>query len=374
MIPTQQFEPAYMGEFLKTYKSPLINTNKIINFFRTEPTTFVPSAIITRDVQFPDVSFYQGEVDYSIMSTKTSAIVIRAGQNVWVDEQFERNYHEATASGMFKGIYWFYDDRRSPGEQANVLVSILHGKHIEMEVFIDWENTYGGQFKGLQNVVAMMQAVERAGLDIKGVGLYTGYYWFISNSNAITNANQYAYLKARPLWEAWYTSNPSNVLIPAPWSSLTDWQFGTPVVFWGQQTSELDMNWFNGSQQDFNQRYGGITPPPSGGKMKGLMKNYTVNIRDALNVAVGQLTVNDVVYGPVAIIGGREKIAFSRVYRADGTIQSLGSDCTAVTNDAMTPPLYYMTLTSEQEPVHEKKITKSTVFFDDNTSVDLFPQ
>lgn len=83
--------------------------------------------------------------------------------------------------------------------------------------------------------------------------------------------------------------------------------------------------------------------------MKGLMKNFTVNVRDAAGNVKTQLKVNDAVYGTV-YTDNRERIRFSKIYRADGTIENLGGECNAVTNDAAIPPVYYMTLTNEQEP------------------------
>jgi GH25 family lysozyme M1 (1,4-beta-N-acetylmuramidase) len=249
-------DEARMGEFLREYNPPLVSLNATLNYFLTKPVKLPPSALITMEVQFPDVSFWQGEVDYEIMSTKTKAIILRAGQNTWVDTQFDRNYAEAKRKGLLVGVYWFFDGRASPGEQAELLISLLRNKKLELEVYIDWEHNYGGAHEGLRNVVAMMEAVERAGLDIKGVGLYTGYYFFRANSNPAANASQYIYLKGRVLWEAWYTNNSAEVLVPAPWTALTHWQLGTPVVAWGQQSLEIDMNFFNGTKQEFEQRYG----------------------------------------------------------------------------------------------------------------------
>lgn len=202
------------------------------------------------------------------MSLQTSEIILRIGQNLWIDDEFERNYLESKKNGILVGGYWFYDDRISPREQAEILISALQGKKFELEVYIDWENTYGGEFKGLRNVVAMMELVEYANriglIHVKGIGIYTGYYWFRANSNPVTNASQYAYLRTKPLWLAWYTENPLQVLIPAPWLELTLWQWGTPAWAWGQKTREIDMNWYNGSRQEFDFIYGtssGEEPP-----------------------------------------------------------------------------------------------------------------
>lgn len=246
---------AYAGQFLRDYQPPRVSLNATVNYFLAKPTVLRPTALITQEVAFPDVSFYQGEINYEVMSLNTDAIILRAGQGRWKDEQFERNYAEAKRVGLLVGVYWFYDGRVSPGEQAALLISMLQDKYLELEVFIDWERNYGGAHEGLRNVVAMMQVVEAAGLMIKDVGLYTGYYWFRSNSNTVANAGQYSYLSRKPLWEAWYTNNASQVLIPAPWTSLFHWQWGTPSVAWGQKSIEIDMNFFNGTTLEFRQRY-----------------------------------------------------------------------------------------------------------------------
>ena len=75
-----------------------------------------------QQVEFPDVSFWQGVIDWRKMG---SAVIIRAGQNVWVDTKFETNRTEAVARGMAWGVYWFYDDRVSPGAQADTLARLF---------------------------------------------------------------------------------------------------------------------------------------------------------------------------------------------------------------------------------------------------------
>jgi hypothetical protein len=94
--------------------------------------------------------------------------------------------------------------------------------------------------------------------------MYTGYWWLREHSNAITNAAQYNYLKTHDLWLAWYSTDAASVLIPAPWTSLLYWQFGTPSEGhqYGVETIEIDMNYFNGTQADFDTRYGAVTLPP----------------------------------------------------------------------------------------------------------------
>lgn len=241
------------------------------------------SALVTQQVQFADVSFYQGVIDWNRMATKAPAAIIRAGQNLWVDSQFVRNYSEAKRVGMKRGVYWFYDSRIHPDTQADILINLLKNDRPEMEIFCDWELNYGGSYFALPNAVRFMQRVEQ-GLPGSRLGMYTGYYFFRDNSSPTTNANEYAYLKNKALWLAWYTSNPAYVQIPAPWTKLTHWQWGTPAwgADWGVDSGNIDMNWHNGTVEEFNQAYGGTVPPspppPSnGGNMQEI--NYANGVR-----------------------------------------------------------------------------------------------
>jgi GH25 family lysozyme M1 (1,4-beta-N-acetylmuramidase) len=306
--------PARMGENLRTPAFPTIHT--AINYLTTHPKrAFTPSAIIVTEKDVPDVSFYQLEIDYDVMQSKTDALFMRSGQRNWIDTQFERNYLQCRQRRMIRGIYDFYDDTASPKTHVDRIVNQLGTDLPEMEIYIDWERTYGGQFRGLPNVVATMQSLEDR-LNVEA-GLYTGYYWFRANSNPITNASQYNYLKLKPLWLAWYTNNPADVLIPAPWNKLTWWQYGTPIEDYGQQTFEIDKNFFNGTISEFYSRYGGSpTPPQPGEPMYFRVVIQSLNMRSsAVNLGTGNdlgndnLSLNDVIeVDPVPFNGTWRKI------------------------------------------------------------------
>jgi len=278
MIIDHTFEPAHMGQFIRTYQPTKWNAHRLINDLFGARHAYAPSAIIIQEKLFPDVSYWQQEINWDVMRSKTDAAIIRAGGNVWPDAQFENNWSRAKEVGIKRGSYWFYDDRIDPGRQAALWVSLLGNDLPEMEFWCDWENTYGGSFGGLRNVVAFMQSVEALLPGVR-VGLYTGYYWFRDHSNPITNATQYAYLKERPLWLGWYMADASQVLIPAPWTQLLLWQWGTPAVgaLYGVQTEEIDMNTFNGTLADFENRYG-VTIPPPGGTMPDHFMKLTPNV------------------------------------------------------------------------------------------------
>ena len=59
----------------------------------------------------PDISFYQDDnetpqgVDFVKMRTVTDWVIIRAGQNTWIDPDFKTNWTNAKAAGLRRGSY-----------------------------------------------------------------------------------------------------------------------------------------------------------------------------------------------------------------------------------------------------------------------------
>jgi len=214
---------------------------------------------ITQQVRFADVSFYQGDINWTTYASSFSATIIRIGQGDWIDSKFHRNWTEAGSRNLLRGGYWFYDDRWSPEHQADLVALALSDyDRPEMEIYVDYERSYSGSFQGLSNVVKMMQAVEEYFPEVN-IGIYTGYYWWKDHYDP-----KYAdYLRDKALWLAWYTSNPYYVKVPEPWTEVTHWQYGTPAEFYGQETREIDMNWFNGTEAEFVERYTPLAPLPA---------------------------------------------------------------------------------------------------------------
>lgn len=251
-------EEGMAGQYLRHYESA-----RYTWVDRVDTSIFVPPDA----EELADVSFWQAGMDWAKYPHRSA--IIRIGQNVWKDTSFETFYTSARARGIALGGYWFFDGRATPKQQADVIVSAMAGKYFELELWVDWERNYQGMYEGLANVVELMQRIEAAGIPCKAVGLYTGYYWFTSNSSAMAHTSQYSYLKSRPLWLAWYAA-ASVVKVPPPWTDYTLWQWGTPVVNWGQPTAEIDANKSRYSKPDYAVRYlGGELPqPPDGGAMK----------------------------------------------------------------------------------------------------------
>jgi len=219
---------------------------------------FVPSITILRLVLLLDVSKWQGAINFVTMfAAGGKGVVIKCGQGSAKDLKFDENWLKAKQAGIPRGTYWFYDSRVDPKTQAANWWNWVKADKGELIHFLDLEESYGGTWKGWQNwKICLQEFMRLSGLPASKIGIYTGYYYWIANSpNSLTDLNWFAQFA---LWLAWYTTNPANVSIPKPWTSLLFWQFGTPVEGekFGTESLEIDQSYFNGDEQQFNERFG----------------------------------------------------------------------------------------------------------------------
>ena len=107
----------------------------------------------------PDVSFYQDDpetpqgIDFIKMRESAGYVIIRAGQNTWVDSDFKINWREAKLAGLPRGSYWFYDSRTEPKRQAELWVQQFAGDFGELPLFADFEESYMGPYTRLEELV-----------------------------------------------------------------------------------------------------------------------------------------------------------------------------------------------------------------------------
>jgi GH25 family lysozyme M1 (1,4-beta-N-acetylmuramidase) len=207
-------------------------------------------------IVIPDVSFYQddnstpGKVDFVKMKAAGAmGVIIRAGQNSWEDPDFRDHWKAAREVGLPRGSYWFFDSRSGPGTQANLWRSLIGNDVPELGFWTDLEESYGGVFKGERNwrqLVLAMQAFYPGILH----GVYTADWWWQAQVVA-----EPWFWKAYPLWVAQYVSQPSYVDLPAPWREGTAvlWQHTSSGngPFYGAESMEIDLNFFNGDENKF---------------------------------------------------------------------------------------------------------------------------
>ena len=207
---------------------------------------------------FPDISFWQDNngtaqgIDFAQMARQTQAVIIRAGQNRWVDEDFPLNYFAAKAAKLMRGVYWFYDSRSTPKDQANLLRTAIKDDKPECGIWLDFEESYGGNYGSDRHMKDFAERVIGYYPNTK-IGVYTGYYWWMNRVTWRTRS----WWRRFPLWIAAYPRladlEQFKPKVPAPFSSWLFHQYtdrGEGKLF-GVESSRIDLNRFNGSWDDF---------------------------------------------------------------------------------------------------------------------------
>lgn len=212
----------------------------------------------------PDVSFYQDDnltpqqIDFPKMRTLSEGVIIRAGQNTWIDPDFIHNWQAAKAAGLKRGAYWFYDSRSDPIAQAQRFYDLVKNDPPEWGMWCDLEESYGGTWKGEVNYKKHVAEVDRLYNGV--VGIYTANWWW-SVQGMVDNVFWAKY----PLWVAQYVNDAQYVTLPKPWTSAVLWQYTSKGdgIAYGAESLNIDLNY---TSQDFYNLFGG-TVPPTGGTM-----------------------------------------------------------------------------------------------------------
>jgi len=205
-----------------------------------------------------DCSFYQDnngtpqQIDFSKMVGQgADFVIVRAGQNLWPDPDFNYNWKNAKIVGLPRGSYWFYDSRVSPEKQAEIFASMFKADMPELELWLDIEEHYGGPYAGYKNWKKFLDKLIQL-LPQARIGIYTSYGYIAG----VIPAAEFPYFAKFPLWLASW--NPvDKVDVPLPWLSCLYWQWGTPTwgIAWGCESFEIDMNLFNGTKEEFLKLY-----------------------------------------------------------------------------------------------------------------------
>ena len=213
--------------------------------------------MIKSQIVLADISFWQDDdyTPYKVDFTKAwkaglDGVILRAGQNTWIDEDYLDYARNADATGLPRGAYWFFDSRVSPVPQADRFADIvqLSGEFPKLGIWGDYEENYGGVYGGEGNFKLFMDrlAVRFPG---KLIGVYTGPGYWRSHTSTLGRA----YFRKFPLWIANYKVFEPD--IPSPWGrdEWKLWQYtaeGYGPIF-GAESEEIDLNFFNGTLNEY---------------------------------------------------------------------------------------------------------------------------
>lgn len=294
--------------------------------------------VVPEMITIPDVSFYQDDdttsrmIDFKKLRVSSPAVIIRAGQNTWIDSDFKANWAAAREAGLKRGSYWFYDSRSIPKSQAQLWASALGEDLGELPLWCDFEEKYGGAYSGWKHWYDFMAELQRL-LPTKDLGVYTGYYYWVENTTqAGIPPSSLEWFGKFPLWVARY--NATEPLIPKPWTDWTFWQYtdkGDGSLY-GVESANIDLNYFNGSEEEFCKRFpdGGYVPPitPPTGDTMTTYTMYTIypdtRIRPVPNTGQKEL-----VFIPLAntkVVGSEMFVAKETLRNSSGVVYQLPGD------------------------------------------------
>lgn len=209
-----------------------------------------------------------------------SFVGIKASQN-YADEDFQINWLNARNAGLLRMAYHFLDWRTSELYQAALFCNLLKNDIGELPPVVDFEMSEFAPEKAvcdgkLWNFVSY---VERT-LGRKPI-IYTGYYYWYEHTFLGAGWAQY------PLWLAWY-ADESVIKVPPPWKRWTFWQYTShgDGLKYGSEAKDLDMNWFNGTEEELKAFSNGQPLPPPPPPAYPLYKTLcAVNVRNQPNEA-----------------------------------------------------------------------------------------
>lgn len=247
-------------------------------------------------IKGPDISFYQDDnetpqkVNFDQMkSAGASFVICRAGQKNWPDQDFNDYWRGAKSAGLPRGSYWYYDSRESPITQAVLWIETMKNDLGELPLFVDLEERYGGTYAGASNWKKFIDKLKQL-VPGKEIVIYTAYYYWLENCPT----SYHPYFEQFPLWIANY--GVPSPRIPLPWSEWLFWQYTTTAdgKAFGVESLGIDMNYFNGDENKFKERFNLGENPPSGGTMSkftAVSNTYDMSIRDGHSTYASRLGV-----------------------------------------------------------------------------------
>jgi lysozyme len=179
---------------------------------------------------------------------------IKVSQATYLDQDYIYNWSNAKAY-LPRGGYHFLDWTKSAAEQARFFTGVLLNDPGELPAIVDFECRTNVPAQGATRQALKDFTVEfKKVLPNKKLAIYTSpSYWKEFGSPDL-------YWKQFELWIAHYgVSKPT---IPLPWTNWVFWQYTASGngIFYGAESKEIDLDYFNGSAEQFYS-YLGITEP-----------------------------------------------------------------------------------------------------------------
>ena len=252
----------------------------------------VPFGLEAWDVYGLDVSSWQGLMDWAIAKSRgISFSYLRAGiGNNILDPQLDNNVRGCVNQSIPYGLYWFIKPDKSWETTANSFAGVWQTFGGSLYPVFDIEVNGGLSKAALDSWVqkCLNKFLTTTGLNPAKVSIYTSPgFWNV-------NMPRTDYAKHYHLWNAHWT-NAQQPIIPLDWSvpgrTWKFWQWSAngngKGAYYGAQSSDIDLDRYNGTPFDFEAEFGASVPPvtPPLETPIGVIKplQYGMRVRETFN-------------------------------------------------------------------------------------------
>lgn len=209
-------------------------------------TSTIPVRVISSRLYGIDVSKHNGNINWTtvVQQSEVQFAMLRTGygKDDGVDEKFEYNYANARANGLLVGAY-HYSYATSVEEakrEADLCLSILNGRHVDLPVAFDIENEKNQGTIAPEIQTAMVNAFcEKIAAAGYTPMLYSYYLWLVNKIN-LEDVNDNVLL-----WEANWKGSPQlygNTI--HMWQKSGDGEGDQNTSIPGIPSKTVDINYF----------------------------------------------------------------------------------------------------------------------------------
>lgn len=250
------------------------------------------------NITIVDMSYWQDHtrINYDLLCENVDAFILRACYGIWKDTRFDIHREEILKRNKPVGAYAYIIGSQSPRAQAETFYNATKSVGISAGLWNDVEDQR--EVTKLSEPVVDAFMLEIEGLAQVQVDIYTGVWaWFNIMRNG---SHKYG---DRKLWIANYGVLEPRLPMYSSWDKFWMWQHTEHGRLPGYH-SNLDLNRFGGTEQEFRNWVGGIDlpEPPEENDMffrakcivRSLRIRRTPDTSDLSNV-VGGLSRNDIV-------------------------------------------------------------------------------
>jgi len=209
---------------------------------------------------FPDISAWQGDVDWDVMASQTPVIILRAGYgNDGIDVRV-RGYHaEARKRGLITQLYWYIKIGKDYKKHTESFSKICYELEPDLPPLFDCEYTeYTDNIK-VNTTNWLTKMVNYWELLYNDPMIYTRASWWDWNTY------RQDWPKNHKLHVAHYNLYVDKPDIPADWGAVnnpetwTHWQYSADGNHMGElfgvSSGSIDLNRYNGSIAEFEAEF-----------------------------------------------------------------------------------------------------------------------